>query len=245
MKHRRHHPLLALAIIGSLLLGACSSDGDEDADDTPATTEEATGSETEDESAAGDDQSEDESKDESKDETDAEPVDVGGDGQPYVDAMVASMLEDEDFPLTEADAECFSSRFIDTIGADRLQDAGITPEAMAGEANDMEFPELGLSEDEGNELYDHFGDCGIDLREVMLQSFAEDEDMTPGMQSCMETVLTDENLRTFMVVAMVQGEAAFEDEDSPAAEVMGGLMGCAFMGLGEEMEAEGVEAPRN
>jgi hypothetical protein len=230
VKQRRFHPLLALAVVAALLLGACSSGGDDDdAKDTTTTTEaEGNGGDGGDETTTTEDGGDETTTTEGGESGD--PVDVGGDGEAYVDAMVQSMKAEDDFPLSDDQAECFSSRFVDTIGVDRLQEHGITPEMMASDDESMEFTELELSEDEGNELYDHFGDCGIDLREMMLQSMAAEEDTTPEMQACMEGVFTDENLRTFMVAAMTGGDDAMEN-DPEAAAVMSGLMGCAFMGM--------------
>ena len=230
MKQRRFHPLLAFAVVAALLLGACSSGGDDDdAKDTTTTEAEAGGDET---TTTEDDGGDDTTTTEDDGGESGDPVEVDADGQEYVDAMLQSMKAEEDFPLSDDQAECFASRFIDTIGVDRLNEAGVTPEMMAGDDDSMEFTELNLSEDEGNELYDHFGNCGVDLREMMLESMAADEEMTPAMQACMEGVLTDENLRTFMVTSMVSGEEGMESNPE-AEELMGGLMGCAFMGMDE------------
>lgn len=240
MKHRRHNPLLVFAVIAALLLGACSSGGDDEADTTTTEAEaggdETTTTEGDDGGDDGDETTTTEGDDDGGESGD--PVDVGGDGQAYVDAMMQSMQGDEEFPLSDDQAECFSSRFVDTIGVDRLQDAGITPEMMASDDDSMEFTELNLSEDQGNELYDNFGDCGIDLRQIMLDSMAEDEEMTPEMQTCMEGVFTEENLRTFMVIGMTQGEDALENDPAGAA-LVSGLMGCAFMGMNEGDLGEG------
>ncbi len=241
MKNRRHNPLLVFAVLAALLLGACSSGGDDDNADDPTTTTEATEN--------GGDDSADDSGDEGGDETttteggdeSGESVDVGADGQAYVDAMVASMGEDEEFPFTDGQAECYSTRFVDTIGVDRLQAAGITPEQMAGDDDTLEYTELELSLEEGNQIYDHLGDCGIDLRAMMMESFAaSDDDITPEMQACLEGVFTDENLRTLMVSSMVNGEDAMEG-DPELSPLVGQLMGCAFMGMGDMEGMEGME----
>lgn len=237
MKHRRTHPLFVFVVIAALLLGACSSGGDDAADDD---TVEAT-ADGGDETTTTEDDGGDETTTTEESGDGGGAVDVGSDGEAYVSAMVESMQADEDFPLSDEQAECFSSRFVDTIGVDRLQEAGVTPEQMASDDESMEFTELDLSLDEGNELYDHFGDCGIDLHEIMMSSMSEDEDMTPEMQACMEAVLTEENLRAFMVIGMTEGDDAIET-DPAAAEFMSGLMGCAFMGMDSgDMDIEGLE----
>lgn len=231
---RRSRPLTALAVVVALLLGACSTGGDDDAAaDSTTTTTEAPGNEGDDTTTTeGDDGPEAETTTTEGGRSDG-PVDVGADGQAYVDALVASMEGDDDFPLADGQAECFSSRLVDTIGVDRLRAAGITPEMMADDDDSsLEFTELGLSEAEGNKIYDGFGDCGVDVRAAMLASFAEDEDMTPAIQACLEGVFTDQNLRTLMVFTMISGDDALEN-NAAVAPIMGGMMGCAFMGMGD------------
>lgn len=91
-----------------------------------------------------------------------------------------------------------------------------------------------MTEDDANEIFDNFGRCDIDLREMMLESMAADSEVSAGQKACMETVLTDENLRKLMVTSFMKGDDGIEN-DPELEEVMGGIMGCAFMGMGEGM----------
>jgi hypothetical protein len=59
--------------------------------------------------------------------------------------------------------------------------------------------------------------------------------MSDAAKACMEGVFTDENLRKLMVSSMVNGEDAAEN-DPELAPLMGQLMGCAFMGMGDAEE---------
>ncbi len=171
--------------------------------------------------------------------TDDDPfVPSGGDDAeagPYIEALKRSMYasndEDEDFQLTDDQIDCMSPRFINVIGVDRLKENGVTPADLESDEA-MNFSELGMTEKEGNALYDTFGECNIDLNEMMMTSMAADEDMTPEMKTCMQEVFTDDNLRRFMVASMIEGEAALEDDP-----LMAQLMGCAFMGM-EDMGAD-------
>ena len=49
--------------------------------------------------------------------------------------------------------------WVETIGTDRLAEAGIEPEDFSSE-EDVELSTIGLSEDDGNEMYDAFDACG-------------------------------------------------------------------------------------
>jgi hypothetical protein len=227
--------LAVLALVATLALGACSSGGD---DAAPTTTAAENAGEPGETTEATEGDGEETTTTEAEDE--GGEVEVSADARAYVDAMTDSMTADEDFPLSDEAAECFSARTIDTIGVDRLQAAGVTPEMMSDEDSAMDFSDLGLTEDEAGDLYDNFGRCDIDLQELMMQSMAADDEVTPAMQACMETVLTDVNLRKLMVSSMMNGDEAMEN-DPELEELMGGLMGCAFMGMGEDLgEVDGM-----
>lgn len=162
---------------------------------------------------------------------------VTDENRPYVEAMSTSMKDsredEEDMQLTDAQIDCIAPRFVNIIGVDRMKENGVTPEDLASD-DPLDFSTLKMDEKEGNTLYDTFGQCDVNLREVMMTSFAQDDDMSPEMRKCMEDVFTDDNLRTLMVSSMVKGDDAMEN-DPAVAPMMGRLMGCAFMGMGEEM----------
>lgn len=151
--------------------------------------------------------------------------------RPYVDALAKSMtqpVDDDEIVMSDKQAACVAPLFVRIIGVEKLKDNEITPEAFADD-DSMDYSKLKITEKDGNALYDTFGQCDIDFRKAMVDSFAADEEMTPAMVKCMETVLTDDNLRELMVTTMVKGDDAMED--SP---LMGQMMGCAFLGMGED-----------
>lgn len=164
---------------------------------------------------------------------------VSADAKPYVDAMKTAMSEsqgEDDIEFTESQIDCLAPRWVNVIGVERLESNDITPEDLAEQAQ-MEFGEMGLTEKDGEALYDAFGACDVNIRELMLASLAEDDVPVAG-QACFEEIFTEENTRTLMVATLVQGDDALE-EDPELAPLMGSLMGCAFMAMGEEMENMG------
>lgn len=241
VRSNRPFSLLAvLALVAVLVLGSCSSGGDDDAVDAGdgTTTTAAEGSGEPSETTEGDGEGGDDET--TTTEGDGGDVEVSADARAYVDAMNESMTADEEFPLSDDQAECFNARTINTIGVDRLQAAGVTPEMMSSGDSAMDFSDLGLTEDEAGDIYDNFGRCDIDLQDLMMQSMATDDEVTPAMQACMENVLTDENLRKLMVSSMMNGDEGMED-DPELESLMGGIMGCAFMGMGEDLgETDGM-----
>ena len=168
---------------------------------------------------------------------------VNDENRPYVDAMKKSLKasNEEDgsdgFQMSEEQMDCVAPRFVNIIGVDRMKENGVTPADIEADET-MDFSKLKMTEKDGNALYDTFGDCDINLTELMTASMAADEDMTPAMKACIEGVFTDENLRKMMVSSMVKGEDAAE-EDPELAPVMAQMMGCAFMGMGDGMGGSG------
>lgn len=225
--------LLALAMVTTMALGACSSGGDDKASDKTTTTKGESGGE---DTATTEGEGEGDETTTTEKEDDGGDVEVSADARAYVDAMTESMKGEEDFPLSDEQTECFAARTVNTIGVDTLQAAGIKPEDFVSD-NSMDFSEVKLSEDKANEMFDNFEKCGIDMHEMMLESMSLEEEMTAGQKACMETVLTEENLRKLLVSMFMEGDEGMETNPE-MEEIMGGIMGCAFMGMGEGMGGE-------
>ncbi|WP_181311978.1 hypothetical protein [Nocardioides campestrisoli] len=151
----------------------------------------------------------------------------GGDGdgssdeaKPYVDAM-AETLAEGDSPMDKGEAECFSEGFVDVVGIDKVKEAG-SAEEFAGESGNLDFASLDLTDEQGNEIYEKFDDCGVDLREELISQINADAELPEAGKECVEEAITDDTLRDFFVTSMVEGqEASMGDNDLTAA-----LMGC-------------------
>ncbi len=151
---------------------------------------------------------------------------VSAEAEPFVEAMKESMrgAEDDELQLSDEQIDCLAPRVINAIGMDRIEAAGVTPEEL-GSDSDIDFSDMEITKDVGNAIYDSFGACDVSLRNVMLESFAADGEMSAEMTACVEDVLTDDNLRTMMVSMMVSGEdAMFSDPELEG--VLGDLMAC-------------------
>lgn len=157
---------------------------------------------------------------------------VSAEAEPFVEAMKESMrgAEDDELQLSDEQVDCLAPRVINAIGMDRIEASGVTPEEL-GSDSDIDFSDMDITEDVGNAIYDSFGDCDVNLRDVMLESFAAGGEMPAEATACIEDVLTDDNLRTLMVSMMVNGEDAMASD--PALEgFMGDLTACAMSGSG-------------
>ena len=108
-------------------------------------------------------------------------------------------------------AECVAPKWLDTIGVDRLKEQGIGPAQIGDDIDDdgSALSDLGLTEDEGNALYDAFGDCGVDIEQQFLTAITDD--LNEEAAACVADAVSGDLLRRLHVSVLVQGDAA-EDE---------------------------------
>lgn len=169
----------------------------------------------------------------------------GGDGssaeaEPYVDAMTESLAGVEDGGFSEEDARCFSEKFIDVVGLDRVEDAG-EPEDFGSDAGNLEFAALDLTRDEANSIYDNYKDCGQDPMKRMQEDLADDDEMSPEAKACVEDLVTEDRMREVFIAAALD-----EQDNEEAMEFSTGLMQCVMsdmgdMDLGGDADLEGME----
>lgn len=139
--------------------------------------------------------------------------------QAYVDAFSASLNEGgnggEVFPPDET--ECFARGIVDGIGVDKLDAAGLTPEAVSGGSEgDLD----GLSEGDRKVVAESFTGC-IDLEQffiasVMVQSGAAEA--PDDLQACFADV-DWEVVDAEFAESIIDGDDEL-DEDGPAVRAM-------------------------
>ena len=153
--------------------------------------------------------------------------DVSEEEQPYVDAFVesAANADEDDLQLSSTQAECFGARFVDIVGVDRLEEAGVTPGDF-GDESDFDFSAIGLTEDEGGEIYDAFGECDVDIREEFITSLGADEELSEEDRDCVAEAFDDDLLRRILVTTFVEGEDALEADDELMGDVFAVFAEC-------------------
>ena len=153
--------------------------------------------------------------------------DVSEEEQPYVDAFVesAANVDEGDLQISPAEAECFGARFVDVVGIDRLEEAGITPEDLAADT-DFDFSAIGLTEQEGGEIYDAFGSCDVEIREEFLQSLNADNSISEEDQECLAEAFDEDLLRRIFVTTFVEGEDALDQDEELMGEVFAVFAQC-------------------
>lgn len=138
------------------------------------------------------------------------------DADAYADGLALGLtLGDEDdgeFVLSPDEAECVAPEWIDIIGVDTLNDAGVSPADL--EDPDYQFSDLGLDADTGGDLIDVFGDCDLDIIgefRTILGADLDDE-----QAACLADELDDELARQFLIEALVQIDLSVELDDELA-----------------------------
>jgi hypothetical protein len=151
----------------------------------------------------------------------------GAHAQAYVDAMIDSFdnSDPDDLQINREQAQCLAPRWVETIGTDRLAAAGIEPQDFAEEGN-VDLTTVGLTEDDGNAMYDAFGECDIDVKTLFVESFSADRDVSEEDQVCLADAMSDDLLRRIMVTTFVEGEEALNQNEELTGELFGVFSEC-------------------
>ena len=120
---------------------------------------------------------------------------------------VASILQDDqDFPMSDAEANCAARRIVDNVPSDTLDTMLANPDAELGEVTD---PETAMT------VLDGIFDC-VDIEALMVQSMVEDG--TPEDQAkCIAEGFGEDEIRSFMELAAMDDEAV---DDAVAFEIL-------------------------
>jgi hypothetical protein len=159
---------------------------------------------------------------------DASDEEVSEDAQPFVDAMVEGLLtgdEGAEFSLDREQAECLAPRWVDIFRVERLTAAGLDPEDLASEL-DGDFASIGLSDEDGNALYDSFADCDVDVKAALVQTMAAQRDLSDDAADCLRETFPDDLVRRVMVTTFVEGDGAIEADEELTGELVGVFADC-------------------
>ncbi|MCO8128893.1 hypothetical protein NHL50_16905 [Acidimicrobiia bacterium EGI L10123] len=145
---------------------------------------------------------------------------AGSGDDEYVEAMAASMQQDEDLPFAEADIDCLSREFVEALGgAERLESEGITPEDLS---SDEGLDDLGLElgQEEADGIAASFGSCDVSLAELVLAEAGED--VPAEVRDCVEENLDEDVLAEFFATVLVDEETG----DEPPEALLEPLLAC-------------------
>ena len=97
-------------------------------------------------------------------------------------------------------AECLAGAVIDTIGMDRLEDSGMSPQEFA-DGNGQLGEEPALAPEDQEDLSAALADCG-DLVDV----FVVDDDVSEDQTACIEEAVDDEIAAELMAAELTGAE---------------------------------------
>jgi hypothetical protein len=151
----------------------------------------------------------------------------GADAQAYVDAMIESFdnSDPDELQIDREQAQCLAPQWVETIGVDRLAAAGIEPQDFAAEG-EVDLTTVGLTEDDGNAMYDAFGECDIDVKMLFVESFSADRGVSEKDQDCLADAMSDDLLRRIMVTTFVEGEEALNQDEELSGDLFGVFADC-------------------
>jgi hypothetical protein len=145
-----------------------------------------------------------------------------GEGQEYVDAIVAS---NDDSELTDEENECFARAFVDAVGVEQLQGA-VTPDEIREdpESSPSEFG-LTLDDDEADAFWEDVNEC-MDVRAAFVEGLTEGEDMSQETVDCLEDAIDDDLLKRVLVTSLMEGEDALQQDQELMSDLIGVLGDC-------------------
>jgi hypothetical protein len=130
-------------------------------------------------------------------------------GDEYVDALAETMTEGQDeISLDDETAECVATATIDMVGADALEEAGISPEDLA-EAESFADVDVELPADAVTQLGTAIGECEVaePMRPILIEGFVSGSgaDLPAEATTCLEENIDDEGVGNALATAFVEG----------------------------------------
>ncbi len=151
----------------------------------------------------------------------------------YVTAIATSMTAGaEESAISDEQAQCISEGMVRVIGYENIKKAGTPEEYEKAEAS-LDFGDLELTQEQGEEMYDGFGECGVDVQQMMLDELQNVDSLPAEAVACVEGVITDEAVREFYVAMMI-GDSSAAD-----AELTTGMQQCMADAANEADPQEG------
>jgi hypothetical protein len=153
----------------------------------------------------------------------------------FIDAVIEDFSSGESFPLDRRQAECFGTAFVDAIGYERLEDAGVS----AAEFVDADTVEdLGIEPPEGlnDDVADALDDC--DTKPALADSLLEEIPLAGEERRCLRDGIVDDPAFADILARVFVGT-----EDNPAVVLERALAQCPDSIAQLVIEAAGPQLP--
>lgn len=149
---------------------------------------------------------------------------VSADAEPYVKSL-SQNLSNGNESLLEVDneqADCIAPKWVETLKPDRLKKARIKPADLGTDDSDL-LLSLKLSEAEGRDLVNAFGDCGVDVKATFL---ASDSTLTDDDKACLSAALSEDVVKEVLVTGFTKGPYALGEAGGPGKDLAAALAKC-------------------
>lgn len=132
--------------------------------------------------------------------------------QDYADALVASYdaSSSPDEVFSRDVVECVSPVWVDAIGVETFQDAGIAPADIADGSSDLD--DITLDQAAAEAIVDSLPDCGLPLFDLFVDGLGSRVQDDPATLACVEGAVTDAQIRAALI-EQVRGEESDDPED--------------------------------
>ncbi len=145
---------------------------------------------------------------------------TGGDAdlrQEYVDALV-EVTDEAGAVFTVEEHRCMVESFVDGLGVDALDEAGVTPDDIRNDP-DTGPEDLGFdfSGEQAADFYDRLWDC-MDLRAFFIEGMGAGATLPDEVIACLDENISDDMLERVFTRLFTEGEDAFDDGLDPELE---------------------------
>ncbi len=131
------------------------------------------------------------------------------DAEAYVDAVAASIREDEEAPsISDEQATCMAEALVDVVGADTLKDAEVTPAEFA-DTSDFTSLDVDVPDDAADRLGADLRDCDLagPIKDGLVDSFTSNlrSDLPDEAARCLGDHLDDEGATDGLAATFIDG----------------------------------------
>ena len=134
--------------------------------------------------------------------TDSEGGEDGDDdgAQQYVDALVSSFSPEGQEPFTQESVACLAPRWVEAIGVQTFEDAGVTPEGLGDDGGVLSS--LPITEPVAQQMVGAIVDCGVPLVSFAIEALPSSLRDDPDAVACVEDTVAEAEVRSKLVEAM-------------------------------------------
>jgi hypothetical protein len=132
-------------------------------------------------------------------------VDLDESEQAYVDAL----LQEPPQNMDADQAGCIAGHWIKAVGVESVESAGVTPEGIADGTSSIN--DIPLTQETAEVVVDAYEVCEFDLVELVVTGFSGMVQGDPTKLACIETAVTPDVARRYMIAALMATESGTPD----------------------------------